>query len=242
MERDNPLRNIAWEDLQGLPLEEKGKYYVREGRPRHTLVAQQFDRPTLAEELAQHVAELAREVGLVLTGPPVVSVEALPEVPPHSVRVEARQPPSPETESGTTREMTDEEQSAIQAAAEEEPRGQPFLIVDGQRHVDLTEPVVSVGRALDNSLILEAPGVSRHHAQLRRRYGRYILYDLGSAGGTTINDYPVQECVLQPGDVISFAGTEVIYGEDPPGPPPEPGEGDTPVLGPDDEPWPEDEG
>ncbi|HIE39256.1 MAG TPA: DUF2662 domain-containing protein [Anaerolineales bacterium] len=199
-------------------------------------------RPTLPEELADHVAELAREAGLALTAPPVVFVEPLLEVPPHSVRVEARQQPPEGGETGTTREMTEEEQEVIQAAAEEEPPGQPFLIVNGERHVALTLPVVSVGRALDNDVILEDPRVSRHHAQLRRRYGRYILYDLGSSGGTMINGYPVQECVLQPGDVISFAGIEVIYGEDPPAPSPEPAEGDTSALkagGPTD---PEDEG
>jgi len=185
-------------------------------------------RPTLPEDLAEHVAALAREAGLVLTGPPVVAVEPLLEVPPHSVRVEARWQPE-EASQEATREMTEEEQRHIQAAAGEEPRGQPFLIV-GDRHVELTQPVVSIGRALDNEIILEDPRVSRHHAQLRRRFGRYILYDLGSSGGTTVNGYPVQECVLHPGDVLSFAGVEVIYGEEVPDPP-EPGEEDTPTLG-----------
>ncbi len=186
--------------------------------------------PTLAEELVEHVTALAREAGLALTAPPVVSVEPLLDVAPRSVRVEARWQPPEGAEPGSTREMTEEEQEAVRAAVEEEPRGRPFLIVDGDRHVELTEPVVDIGRALDNDIILEDPRVSRHHAQLRRRYGRYILYDLGSSGGTSINGYPVQECVLQPGDVISFAGVNVIYGEDPP-PVVEPGEEDTPALG-----------
>ena len=118
----------------------------------------------------------------------------------------------------------------MQAAVAEEPQGQPFLIVGGQRHVELVDAVVSIGRALDNDIILEDRRVSRHHAQLRRRYGRYVLYDAGSSGGTTINGYPVQECVLQPGDVVSLAGVELVYGQDPL-PAPEPGEGDTPTLG-----------
>jgi len=192
------------------------------------LIAQ---RPSLAEDLAEHVARLAQEAGLTLTGPPVVAVEPLLDVPPRSVRVEARWEPSEEIAAGSTREMAEEEQEAIRAAAEEERRGQPFLIIDGERHVDLTEPVVNIGRALDNDVILEDPRVSRHHAQLRRRFGRYVLYDLGSSGGTTVNGYPVQECVLQPGDVLSFAGVEVIYGEDPLSPPPAPDGGDTPALG-----------
>jgi pSer/pThr/pTyr-binding forkhead associated (FHA) protein len=127
--------------------------------------------------------------------------------------------------------MGDEERAAIRAAAEDEPQGKPFLIImGGQRHVDLTQPIVTIGRGLDNDVILENHRVSRHHAQLRRRYGRYILYDLGSSGGTTINDYPVQECVLQAGDVISFAGAQVIYGDDSTPAPPDPQEGDTPAM------------
>lgn len=189
------------------------------------------NRPTLADDLAEHVAGLARQAGLVLNEPPVIAVEPLLSVAPHSVRVEARWQP-PETAArepvSSTREMTAEEQALVYAASAETP-ARAFLIVDGQRHVELQTPVVSVGRALDNDVILEDPRVSRHHAQIRRRYGRYILYDLGSAGGTTINGYPVEECVLQAGDVISFAGVEVVYGEDVP-PAPAPGREDTPTL------------
>ena len=117
---------------------------------------------------------------------------------------------------GETREMDASE--ATIAGGPGKPPGRPVLILEGRRHVNLLEPVISIGRALDNDLILEDPRVSRHHAQLRQRYGRYVLYDLDSAGGTSINGYPVEECVLHCGDVVSFAGVSVIYGEDPPTP------------------------
>lgn len=189
------------------------------------------NRPALTDDLAEHVAGLARQAGLALDGLPAVSVEPLLSVPLHSVRVEARWQ-SPATADGepvsSTREMTAEEQAMVYSASAEAPP-RAFLIVYGQRHVELQAPVISVGRALDNDVILEDPRVSRHHAQIRRRYGRYILYDLGSAGGTTINGYPVEECVLQAGDVISFAGVGVVYGEDIP-PAPAPGREDTPTL------------
>ncbi|HID88662.1 MAG TPA: DUF2662 domain-containing protein [Anaerolineales bacterium] len=187
-------------------------------------------RPSLAEDLAEHVAHLAQEAGLTLAGTPVVSVEPLVDVPPRSIRVEAQWRPSEEIAAGSTREMAEEEHEVVRSAAEEEPQGRPFLIIEGGRHVDLVEPVVNIGRALDNDIILEDPRVSRHHAQLRRRFGRYVLYDLGSSGGTTVNGYPVQECVLQPGDVLSFAGVEVIYGENPLPMPPSPDGEDMPAL------------
>jgi hypothetical protein len=189
------------------------------------------EQPALEIELARHVAELAAQAGLVLEVTPVVRVVADGGMGPRQVRVEARWMPEEATGVERTREMEPGEEDA-EAAAAIAPRGRPFLVLEGRRHVNLVQPVISVGRALDNDMIIEDARVSRHHAQLRLRYGRYVLYDLGSAGGTQINGYPIEECVLQSGDVISFAGVQVIYGEDPPTPIPLPGSGDTPSLAP----------
>lgn len=190
------------------------------------------EQQALEAELARDVAELAAHTGLALVIPPVVHVLADENTVVHEVRVEARlmsQATDAEDAKERTCEMPIGEQEA-EAGEMIAPPGRPFLIVEGQRHVDLLQPVVSVGRALDNDIILEDPRVSRHHAQLRRRYGRYVLYDMGSSSGTQINEYPVEECVLHSGDVVSFAGVQVIYGEDPPTPIPLPGVEDTPAL------------
>lgn len=167
------------------------------------------------EELSRYVEDLARQAGLALSSPPVIILNPVPDLPPHTVRVQAFREPVV-TDEESTRQMMDV------APPEEMAPQRCFLIIGGQRHVQLTAPTVNIGRALDNDIIIENPRVSRHHAQLRRRYGRYVLYDLGSSGGTLVNGYPVQECVLRPGDVISLAGFEVIYGEDPSPPPADP--------------------
>jgi len=187
------------------------------------------ERPKLEMELAHYVATLADQAGLALEVTPVVYVQAGEEVAPHQVRVEARWMPSEAAEVESTREVEIDEAEG-EAAVAAVPPGRPFLILEGCRHVNLLQPVISVGRALDNDIIIEDPRVSRRHAQFRRRYGRYVLYDLGSSGGTQINGYPVEECVLHSGDVISFAGLQVIYGEDPPTPIPLPESEDTPSL------------
>jgi hypothetical protein len=189
-------------------------------------------QPALETELACHVADLAKQAGLELPAPPVVHVLPDPVVASHEVRVEARWLPQEAPSVEKTREITTEsDQTEIEAEAEDIiPPGRPFLILDGRRHVNLLKAILSVGRALDNDIIIEDPRVSRHHAQLRRRYGRYVLYDLGSSGGTQINGYPIEECVLHAGDVISFAGVQVVYSEDPPTPIPLPGVEDTPAL------------
>jgi hypothetical protein len=189
------------------------------------------EQPALAIELASHVAELAGQAGLALDVAPVVRVVPDEGVEPRQVRVEARWMPDESPGMDRTREIEADEEEA-EAVATTMPQGRPFLILAGRRHVNLLQPVVSIGRALDNGIIIEDPRVSRHHAQLRLRYGRYVLYDLGSYGGTQINGYPVEECVLHSGDVISFAGVQVIYGEDPPTPFPLPDSEDTPLLAP----------
>ncbi len=44
------------------------------------------------------------------------------------------------------------------------------------RRLSLGEPVINRGRARDNDVILNDPTVSRYHAQLRWRQGRYMLF------------------------------------------------------------------
>ncbi len=182
------------------------------------------------EALARRISELVSDADLALPAPPVVHIEPDEAVAPREVRVDARWAPG-ETETGNgTRQMEAVEDPEGEDPASEGPQGRPFLILEGRRHVDLLEPVVSVGRALDNDVIIDDPRVSRYHAQLRHRYGHYVLHDLDSSGGTRINDYPVEECVLHSGDVISFAGVDVVYGEDPPTPIPLPTDNDTQTM------------
>jgi hypothetical protein len=192
-------------------------------------------QPALETELSHHVAELAAQASLELPVTPIVHVLSDPGVEAHEVRVEARWLPHEAPPMEKTREIKPAEPTKVETETQTgaqtfAPPGRPFLILEGRRHINLLAATVSIGRALDNDVIIEDPRVSRHHTQLRRRYGRYVLYDLGSSGGTQINGYPVEECVLHAGDVISLAGVQVIYSEDPPTPIPIPSPEDTPAL------------
>ncbi len=68
MYRDNPLKSVSWEAFQKLETGEKGPYFLRNGRPYHALVAQQFDRPTLDRlcELASRIRRIAKTRGGLL--------------------------------------------------------------------------------------------------------------------------------------------------------------------------------
>jgi hypothetical protein len=82
----------------------------------------------------------------------------------------------------------------------------------GGRVFPLGEPVIRLGRALSNDLILDDRHISRRHAQLRWRAGRYHLSDMGSRGGTALNSRPLgpgEELPLAPGDEIDLAGVSL---------------------------------
>ncbi len=206
----------------GGSLQAPNRYWVALNPADHSaLLAQQ---PDLADDLSRHLYDLADQLGFVLSHPPVVSLKPEEDVPLHEVRVYARWLPpednSFDKEDSVTRQMSPSPSHAID---EEQPLPtRPFLILEGQRHIALAGLTVSLGRSLDNDIIVDDARVSRRHAQLRRRYDRYVIFDLGSKGGTNVNGYPVQECVLEAGDVISLAGVEIIYGEDTPTPAPPP--------------------
>jgi len=202
-------------------------YWVYLHSEDHAALAQ--EQPLLTGELAAHVIELAAQAGLTLKIHPTVHVLPKENIDIHQVHIEARWMPDETETIEKTHEMAASKEKEVEETTKAPP-GRPFLILQGRHHVDLFQPVVSIGRALDNNVIIEDPRISRHHAQLRRRYGRYVLYDLGSFGGTQINNYPVEECVLHAGDVISLAGVQVIYSEDSATPIPQPTSEDTPAL------------
>ena len=89
-----------------------------------------------------------------------------------------------------------------------------FLIVGGTQIFTLEEDVINIGRQLKNDLVVNDPRVSRKHAQIRVIKGRHILFDLGSSGGTKVNEKPIKQSSLHPGDVITLAGVPLVYGHD----------------------------
>lgn len=88
-----------------------------------------------------------------------------------------------------------------------------FLFLQGRRHISLNQPLISLGRRIENDIVLDHPSVSRQHAQIRWRLGNFILYDISGRGRTMVNGHLAQEHVLRPGDVIGLGDTLIVYGE-----------------------------
>jgi hypothetical protein len=67
-----------------------------------------------------------------------------------------------------------------------------------------------IGRHPACDVVLCDPTVSRHHARLRFRDGHWILFDLDSTNGTTVNRDPVGRCELRPGDRVGIGEYELL--------------------------------
>ncbi len=162
---------------------------------------------TLREELTRYVVSLARAADATMPGRPRVFLQASPAVPLRRVRVEARLISARQKNV----DVTHTQELPIARTPAQSQQAPTFTLFDGHRRMPISEAVITIGRSLENDIILDDARVSRHHAQLRRRYGQYVLYDLDSTGGTTVNGRPVREAALQPGDVLSLAGVKVRF-------------------------------
>jgi predicted component of type VI protein secretion system len=86
----------------------------------------------------------------------------------------------------------------------------PKLVISGTPH-ELVEDMITIGRAPDNTIVINDPSVSSHHAQLQLIDDAYRLKDLGSTNGTRVNGIPVAEAALRLADRIRFGAVEVRY-------------------------------
>lgn len=71
---------------------------------------------------------------------------------------------------------------------------------------DLLRDPIIIGREVDCDIVLDAPQISRHHAELTYTGAGWRLRDLGSANGTFVNDrsHRITELVVTDDDVVFF--------------------------------------
>jgi hypothetical protein len=71
-------------------------------------------------------------------------------------------------------------------------------------------PVTRIGRAEQNTIVLEDAFVSAEHALLTRRENQWWLEDLDSRNGTLLNDLAVTEStIVSTGDVITVGSVQL---------------------------------
>jgi hypothetical protein len=86
-----------------------------------------------------------------------------------------------------------------------------LVFADGS-NVDVRHSLIAnnrIGRAADNTLVLQDETASAHHAQLSFHEGQWWLEDLGSRNGTAVNGIALEgPLVLTYGDQIAFGRVE----------------------------------
>lgn len=78
----------------------------------------------------------------------------------------------------------------------------------------LASATVALGRHLDNDIVLNDRTLSRFHARLERRAGKFVVVDLGGQNGVYVNGVRITgEAELVPGDRIGLGCYVAIYDE-----------------------------
>lgn len=96
---------------------------------------------------------------------------------------------------------------ALTARVAPRPRTKKFFLIrtsDGAK-IPLTRPVISLGRSKQNDLAIDSDSVSRKHAELLLRDGKFMLVDLGSTNGTMVNGETITSTTLKNNDVIELS-------------------------------------
>lgn len=68
----------------------------------------------------------------------------------------------------------------------------------------ISKPVTTMGRALNNDLVLESSEVSRHHARLELDRDGLRIVDLNSTNGTRVNGRSIRSQRVGPNDEVTF--------------------------------------
>lgn len=179
-------------------------------------------RHTLEHELAAYLQGHAARRGWEFVAPPRVMIEPDQTLRPGTVAVQARlieredttgqagpAAQAPEPDLAATRPLPVAPPAGAVERAPARVAGAPLTLVlsgPGESHRLALAPgcTLSVGRDLENDVILAHPSVSRRHARLVRAGQDILLEDLGSANGTRHNGRAVSQARLRAGDEVAF--------------------------------------
>lgn len=92
----------------------------------------------------------------------------------------------------------------------------PSLIIDGDRY-PLLGAITVIGRDDEADIMLDDPGISRRHSEIRiTNDGPHLVMtvrDLGSTNGTFLNGDAIDRAHLQDGDRITVGRTHLLFEE-----------------------------
>lgn len=168
----------------------------------------------LAAELGGYLLEHARRERLAMLSKPVIEFETDRRLGLGEFGIQTRvvQPqedqaePAPDPNAGRT--MIYSTANRVAEPLEQRARDRhetALLVVDGKRLV-VGPAGVTIGRSRQCDVVLNDANVSRQHAEIRPRGGSWVLSDLGSTNGSSLNGRRIE------GPEVVKAGDEVEVG------------------------------
>ena len=166
------------------------------------------DNKNFLKDLSYGLSALGREVGFSFLSRIIISIHEDKSYKKNNIKVIA-----------SYLQNTEDETRGIQLNRNKFRKGtekgySTYLIIEGKKALPLENQVVNLGRRPENTIVFDDPRISRDHAQIREINGRYKIFDLNSKGGTFLNDHPISQSFLKSGDVISLAGSPMIFIQD----------------------------
>ena len=169
--------------------------FVNEEQVQGQRILARTDVIRMGEEQFRFYAEAAP---LTASAAPAPALAASPEQLKHTVHgIEAVAPPPPSPPRPT---------GAAFAS---------FLVRSGGlmgQRLPVKTPVVNLGRADYNDIVLPDPSISTSHAKLQRREGVWVLVDLDSTNGTFVEGEQVKgEAPLGPGAMVRLGDVQLLF-------------------------------
>jgi hypothetical protein len=186
--------------------------YKAEMHPQDMVAFADFVQP-LSRQMEGWLAEEIADRGYHTLGRVRVQIVGNDAVPRRLIRVAART-------TGEVGQPTAEEdqlqRTEVYKVIREEAGVPPHLLqlLNGpaqDRTYTIRSAVTTIGRGLDNDLVLESTDVSRHHARVEWADGEYHLVDLGSTNGSRINGRQIERAPLHDGDQIEFGSLHLRF-------------------------------
>jgi pSer/pThr/pTyr-binding forkhead associated (FHA) protein len=149
-------------------------------------------------ELSFHLRQGAQAARLATQAPPMRMAESM------------RTPPAAAT-AGVAASTGAAESSTAAGANAASANGPCLLGSSGERFPLRIGAATTLGRALDNDIVVNHASVSRHHASIEARNGAFRLRDLGSQNGTYVGAERVTEASIADGDQVKLGDAAFTF-------------------------------
>ncbi len=94
------------------------------------------------------------------------------------------------------------------------PEGMPMITVNGPgplRRIPVLPMTMTIGREHDNNIEIKDEEVSRYHARISHKSGKYLLKALENSSGVWVNGRKTEEAELQNADKIKIGKTDMVF-------------------------------